>query len=585
MKNSIRFATIFVLAGSVLLAGCGTKSNVTSSASSAASVPTSSTPTSSTPVSSPDSSSVSSVVAPTITIADTLEANAKSIVVGDVINLADYVTVTPTCTWTIAATNDNVTIDGQSFTAAKPGAYQITITAGQSSASFKGTVISAALDAIESVLTDEWGGTNYTATLMKGTTTLGYAEHNDSYAMLSYNGAKQGFLVHVGRDGSDSSVYAFAITNDVLTVAPGKYDQALGFNSFTSAFPAAATDYVDELVDKVSDGKVVIASRPVMIPAIGDYTLGIDLSKLGVNKLVVTKGEDADGNSTLTYALYKDSTDLGYSIVCSLFESTTNSVISAYCNGDVVPTPYSQAEVNDSFSTMNTGKTYTLTAKCGWVDGNGTALDATTAASLSDDSGFPSETYTEYVNPTSLYVVTSSTSAVTAHITHADSAGATSLYKVTSSDGKTFAAVNEETAMGSSDVWAATSLASWTTAPFTADLLKTLDVMNRTEDTASKTVTLTGMYCPGTETLLATCLKAIPLVGEDVASAWDGYEPYFGDQKYIYDSAAKSLTISCDVLYSSIDDQHWVYSLAYSEIGTDAVPGAYATSITTWPAK
>ena len=585
MKNSIRFTTIFVLAGSVLLAGCGSKSNVTSSASPVSSSSASSAPTSSVPVSSPDSSSSSSVVAPTITIAETLEANAKTIVVGEAINLADYVTVTPSCPWTIAATNDNVTIAGQTFTAAKPGAYQITITAGESSASFKGTVISAALDAIKTVLGDEWGGTNYTATLMKGTTALGYAQHNDSFAMLSYNDKKIGYLLHVGSDGSDSSVYAFSITNDVLTVAPGKYDQALGFNSFTSAFPAAATDYVDEFVDGVSDGKVVIANRPKMIPAIGNYTLGLDLSSLGVNKLVVSKGEDADGNSTLTYALYKDSTDLGYSIVCSLFESTTNSAITAYCNGDVVPTPYSQAEVNDSFSTMNTGKTYTLTAKCGWVDGNGTALDATTASSLSDDSGFPNETYTEYVNPTSLYAVTASTGEVTAHITHADSAGATSLYKVTSSDGKTFAAANEETAMGSSDVWAATSLASWTTAPFTADLLKTLDVMSRTEDTASKTVTLTGMYCPGTETLLSTCLKAIPLVGEDIATLWEGYEPYFGDQKYIYDSAAKSLTISCDVLYSSSDDQHWTYSLTYSAVGTDAVPQAYASSITAWPAK
>jgi len=310
------------------------------------------------------------------------------------------------------------------------------------------------------------------------------------------------------------------MTDDVLTVAPGKYDQALGFNSFTSSFPAAVKDYADEMADGVSDGKVVIADRPVMIPAIGNYTLGLDLSTTGVNKLVVSKGEDADGNSTLTYALYKDTTDLGYSIVCSLFESATNDVISAYCSGDTVPTPYSQTEVNDAFGTMNDGKIYTLTAKCGWVNGDGIALDATTAASLSDDSGFPNETYKECVDPTSLYVVTSSTGAVTAHITHADSAGATSLYNVTSSDGKSFAAVNEETAMGSSDVWAATSLASWTTSPFTADLLKTLDVMDRSEDTAAKTVILTGMYCPGTETLLSSCLKAIPLTGEAIASFW-----------------------------------------------------------------
>jgi len=166
MKYSIRFVTVFVLAGSVLLAGCGEKGSDTSSA-----VPVSSVPASSTPVSSSESLVSSAIVAPAITIADTLAANASEVVVGTAINLADYVTVAPSYAWTIAATNDNVTISGQSFTAAKPGPYQITISAGTSSASFKGMVISGELDAITAVLGDEWGGSNYTATLMKGPNT------------------------------------------------------------------------------------------------------------------------------------------------------------------------------------------------------------------------------------------------------------------------------------------------------------------------------------------------------------------------------------------------------------------------------
>lgn len=596
MKKGVRFAAIFVLASGVLLAGCGTKNDVSSSVSNAASsssiIPSTSSATSSPASSSSTSSdatssseSSTSEVTPTITIADTLAANAKELVVGASIDLADYVTIAPAVSWSIAATNANVTVAGHVFTAAQPGAYVITITAGNSSASVGGTVISVALDAIKTVLSDDWGGSNYTATLKKGEEQIAVAEHNDGYAMLDYNGKKQGYLLHVGSEGTDSSVYAFTVENGALVVAPGKYDQALGFNSFTSSFPATVTDYADEMVNGVATGKVVIAKRTKMIPAIGNYTLGMDLSKLEPTKLVVSKGEDKEGNATLTYALYKEDVDLGYAIVCSSFESTTNAMITAYCNGDVVPTPYSQAEVNDNFAAMNSGKTYTLSASCNWTNAKGEALDSATADSLAGDTGLVNETYTEYVNASSLYVVTSSTGAVKAHVAHADSAGTASLYQVTSADGKTFSATNEETALGGTDVWAIASLASLTTSPFTAALLATLDVMGRTVDSTTGLVTLTGYYCPGTEDLLSACLKAVPLVGEDMASLWEGYEPFFGDQTYTYDPTAKTLTVACTVFYSSEDDQYWHYALTYSGIGTDAVPTAYQSSIASWPAK
>ncbi len=528
--------------------------------------------------------------------------------VGETIDLADYVTVSPSdCKWRVEAKTTNVKVEGTKVTGVDSGSFKVTVYAGSTEQpkNYSGLVISHELAALKTAAAKIENG-NYTAILSdKDNDNLLTVWHNkDYFAYVTADDENspeyvEGLFNTAGGKTAEFTIDGNWSLNDKKLPTGGNFSVGSRYYSSLDLYTMGESINFegDEFEDDKDTPDQVISTTN--FDAIAPIMVGTNTATLAnaygatVTSIYVDYNKDED---TIKFTLANKDTDLCY-LTLSNFGTTSISEVDAYIKDKKEPEQIKNTAFETLMTSAVTSKNYTLNGEIqvGYYDDADVWHTTDNKSVLNDVNsnwGLSPVTSLQIVDGETSYSIENAENAVSGY---------------TKKDGKLYYVGGEykngsytwETEVSESEtvqsIWTPgltytysgyTAHAALSLADYTSEFMANI---NWAEVETKDNVTTAFATAHGDNGYaMALGMALVPMYG--TVNAWQmstlysksyptaQWYDFFDEQEYIVDSTKGTITINTTLDTIATDNTRYYgvrYVVTISDIGTSTLPAGY----------